>query len=49
MRLMLAAERAELFQLNAFGGGFFVFGLGIVAVFAFAALKSDDFAHKLFP
>jgi hypothetical protein len=47
MRLMLPAERAELFQLNPLSRGPLVLRLAVVTVFAFAALELDNFTwHK---
>jgi len=48
VRLVLTAERAEFAEFNPLGGGFLVLGLRIIAVLAFAALESNDFAHDVF-
>jgi hypothetical protein len=48
MRAMFPAERAELFELQPFGGRALVFCLAIVPVFALGALELNDFSwHKL--
>jgi len=44
MRLMLAAERAELFHLDPFCRRLFVLRLAVIAVLTFTALKLNDFA-----
>jgi hypothetical protein len=44
MRLMLTAMPAEFLHLQPLGGGLFVLGRGIVAVFAFLTLESDNLA-----
>jgi hypothetical protein len=46
VRTVLTAVRAELFEFQAFCRGLFVFGLRVVAVFAFTALERNDFAHS---
>jgi hypothetical protein len=47
--LMLAAVWAELAQFDTLCRGLFVLGFRIVAVLAFAALESNDFAHFVLP
>jgi hypothetical protein len=49
MRVMLAAERTELFQLDPFRGGAFIFSLTVVPVLAFAALELNNFSRHNFP
>jgi hypothetical protein len=48
MRRLLAARIAKLFRLHTLGMLLFVLGRRVVAVFAFAALQSNDLAHGLF-
>jgi hypothetical protein len=48
MRLMLAAERAELFQLNPLRRRALVLRLAVVPVFAFAALELNNFTWHEF-
>jgi uncharacterized membrane protein (DUF441 family) len=47
MRLMLAAKRAELLQLQPLGLGLLVLGLAVILPFALGALHGYDFAHFL--
>jgi hypothetical protein len=47
MRLMFAAERAEFLHLNPFRRRLFILRLTVIAVFAFTALKLNDFAWHL--
>jgi hypothetical protein len=51
MRLMFAAVRAELLELDALGCRSLVFRLAVVPVFALAALELDNFTRHmaLFP
>jgi hypothetical protein len=49
MRMMLAAERAELFQFYPFCSGAFIFRFAVVPVFAFAALELNNFSRHNFP
>jgi hypothetical protein len=44
MDLVLAAERAELLQLDPLGGQLLILGVRIVLALALAALKRNDFA-----
>jgi hypothetical protein len=47
VRAMFPAKRAELFQLQPFGGRALVLGLAVVPVFALGALELNDFSwHK---
>jgi hypothetical protein len=45
MGRVLAARTAELFGLHAIGVLLFVFGGGVVAIFALTTLQCNDFAH----
>jgi hypothetical protein len=45
MRLMLPAERAELFHLETFSGRLLIFGFAVVAVLALGALKLDNLSR----
>jgi hypothetical protein len=48
MRLMLAAERAELLHFKPLCRGALVFGLAVIAVFALTALELNNFAWHVF-
>ncbi len=48
VRLMLAAVRTEFTELDSFRRGLLVLCLGIIAVLALTALKSNNFAHSLY-
>jgi hypothetical protein len=48
--LVLAAERAELLELETLGSRLFVLRVAIVPAFAFVALQLNNLArHDLFP
>ena len=47
VRMMLAAERAELAQFQPLRGSFLVLGRGVIAILALRALKSNDLARHL--
>ncbi len=49
MRLMLAAEGAELLHFQPLCRGPLVFGLAVIAVFALTALELNNFAWHVFP
>ncbi len=49
MRVMLAAVRAELLQLETFCGRLLILCRRIVPVFAFAALERDYFSWHILP
>ena len=44
VRLMGAAERAELLELKTTGSGLFVLGVRVVPILAFRTLECDDFS-----
>jgi hypothetical protein len=48
MRLMLAAERAELLHFKTLRGGPLVLGLAVIAILALAALELNNFAWHVF-
>jgi hypothetical protein len=48
MRLMLAAERAELFHFKTLRGGPLILGFAVIAIFALAALELNNFAWHIF-
>src|SRR5690348_6120001 len=50
VRLVLAALRAELFELETLGGRLLILHVCVVPILALSALKGDDFTrHSLFP
>jgi hypothetical protein len=48
MRLMFAAERAELFHFKTLRGGPLILGFAVIAIFALAALELNNFAWHIF-
>src|SRR5258706_5339660 len=49
VRMVLAAERAELFQLQPLGRSFLVLHAGVVLAFTLSALKCDLFSCHALP
>jgi hypothetical protein len=47
VRLVLAAERAELLELETLRSRLFILGVAVVPALAFVALQLDNFARHL--
>ena len=49
MRSVLAAELAELLELELVGGLLLILGGRVVLTFALSAIQTNDNAHRYFP